>query len=66
MSMNSRIPPGAAHQEGGVLAEITIREDEKELGSVDRLSSSLKGMRNTGREVPEVSRALHNIRSMRR
>lgn len=65
MSMSSKIPLGAAHQEGGVLAETTIREDEEELGSVDRLSGSLKGMRNTGREVPEVSRALRNIRSMR-
>ena len=45
--------------EGGVFAEVAVGEDEQELGTLSSLVCGLKRVGNTGREVPEIARALH-------
>ena len=45
------------YQEGGVLAEVAVREHKEELAAVHRLGSRLERVGNTGREVPQVARA---------
>ena len=49
---------GSTYQEGRVLREVAVWEDEEELGTIRSLIGALEGVRNTRREIPEVTRAL--------
>ena len=44
--------------EGRVLAEVSVREDQKELCTLRGLIGRLKGVRYTGWEVPQITWAL--------
>ena len=44
--------------EGRVLAEVSVREDQKELCTLRGLIGRLKGVRHAGGEVPQIARTL--------
>ena len=48
------------YHECAIFAEGTIVENEEELGAIGIISSGLKRVGDSGREVPEVTRALRN------
>ena len=54
------------HQESVILTEAAVREDEQELSALRSLVGGLQRVRDTGREVPQITRALDHCEKCER
>ena len=52
--------------ERGVFAEVSLRENKQELGTLSSLVRGLQGMRNSCGEVPQITGALGRCQSASR